>query len=137
MKFEEIAPDFRRLLANSVKQGGMSIRDPVAGADRLHQASKEATAALAKSLREGGQLDSVEHKQCVRAAGAKARKERVAAEKVFVALEKAAKAKKDKYLDACLERRKSFTPLVYSVDGMACKEARAFEKRITSLLASK
>ena len=34
MKFEEIAPDFRRLLANSVKQGGMSIRDPVAGADR-------------------------------------------------------------------------------------------------------
>ena len=52
-------------------------------------------------------------------------------------LEKAAKAKKDKYLDACLERRKSFTPLVYSVDGMACKEARAFEKRVASLLASK
>ena len=52
-------------------------------------------------------------------------------------LEKAAKAKKDKYLDACLERRKSFTPLVYSVDGLACKEARAFEKRVASLLASK
>ena len=52
-------------------------------------------------------------------------------------LEKAAKAKTDKYLDACLERRKSFTPLVYSVDGMACKEARAFEKRVASLLASK
>ena len=52
-------------------------------------------------------------------------------------LEKAAKAKKDKYLDACLERRRSFVPLVYSVDGMACKEARAFEKRVASLLASK
>ncbi|KAL7523651.1 hypothetical protein ACHAXR_000265, partial [Thalassiosira sp. AJA248-18] len=52
-------------------------------------------------------------------------------------LEKAAKTKKDKYAEACLERRRSFTPLVYSVDGMACKEAKAFEKRIASLLASK
>jgi len=52
-------------------------------------------------------------------------------------LEKAAKLKKDKYLDACLERRRSFAPLVYSVDGMACKEAKAFEKRVASLLASK
>ncbi|KAL7532614.1 hypothetical protein ACHAXR_004744 [Thalassiosira sp. AJA248-18] len=52
-------------------------------------------------------------------------------------LEKAAKNKKDKYLDACIERRRSFTPLVYSVDGMACSEAKAFEKRVTSLLAGK
>jgi hypothetical protein len=52
-------------------------------------------------------------------------------------LERAAKAKKAKYLDACLERRRSFTPLVYSVDGMACKEARAWEKRVASLIASK
>jgi hypothetical protein len=52
-------------------------------------------------------------------------------------LERAAKEKKDKYAQACLERRRSFTPLVYSVDGMACKEARAFEKRVASLLASK
>ena len=48
-----------------------------------------------------------------------------------------AKEKKDKDLDACLERRRSFAPLVYSVDGMACKEAKAFEKRVASLLASK
>ena len=47
------------------------------------------------------------------------------------------KRKKDKYLQACLDRRRSFTPLVYSVNGMACKEAQAFEKRITSLLADK
>ena len=43
-------------------------------------------------------------------------------------LERAAKQKKAKYLEACLERRRSFAPLVYSVDGMAAKEARAFER---------
>jgi hypothetical protein len=48
-----------------------------------------------------------------------------------------AKGKKDLYLRACVERRRSFAPLVYSVDGMAAKEAQAFEKRIASLLAVK
>ena len=52
-------------------------------------------------------------------------------------LERAAKAKKEKYLQACLDRRRSFTPLVYSVTGMTCKEAKAFEKRIACLLAEK
>ena len=52
-------------------------------------------------------------------------------------LEKAARQKKAKYLGACLERRRSFMPLVYSVDGMAAKETRAFERRTASLLASK
>jgi hypothetical protein len=52
-------------------------------------------------------------------------------------LERAAKLKKDKYLAACLERRRSFVPLVYSVDGMPCKEAKAFERRVASLLAAK
>ncbi|KAL7527447.1 hypothetical protein ACHAXR_001966 [Thalassiosira sp. AJA248-18] len=52
-------------------------------------------------------------------------------------LERAAKNKKDEYLDECIERRCSFTPLVYSVDGMACLEAKAFENRIGSLLAGK
>lgn len=52
-------------------------------------------------------------------------------------LETAAKVKKDKYLQACLERRRTFTPLVYSVDGMTAKEAQAFEKRVASLLATK
>ena len=36
-----------------------------------------------------------------------------------------------------MDRRRSFTPLVYSVDGMACKEAKAFKKRIACLLAEK
>ena len=52
-------------------------------------------------------------------------------------LERAAKLKKDKYLQPCIERRRSFIPLVYSVDGMACKEALAWEKQIASLLAKK
>ena len=52
-------------------------------------------------------------------------------------LERTAKVKKDKYLQLCLDRRRSFTPVVYSVDGMACKEAKAFEKRIACLLAEK
>ena len=52
-------------------------------------------------------------------------------------LEGHVKKKKDKYLQACLNRRRTFTPLVYSVNGMACKEARSFEKRIASLLADK
>eukprot|EP00957_Ditylum_brightwellii_P045526 3451276-Ditylum_brightwellii.AAC.1 len=49
----------------------------------------------------------------------------------------AEKAKKDKYLEACLERRRTFTPLVYSVDGMAANKAKAAEKRMASLLAGK
>ena len=52
-------------------------------------------------------------------------------------LEGHVKKKKDKYLQACLDRRRTLTPLVYSVDGMGCKETRSFEKRIASLLADK
>jgi len=47
------------------------------------------------------------------------------------------KEKKDKYLDACLERRRQFTPLVYSVDGLMGDEARAASKRLASHLANK
>ncbi|EJK76592.1 hypothetical protein THAOC_01635, partial [Thalassiosira oceanica] len=52
-------------------------------------------------------------------------------------LEKAAKREKDKYLEACRERRRDFIPMAYSVDGLAGKEARAAEKRLASLPASK
>ncbi|KAL7526426.1 hypothetical protein ACHAWF_001761 [Thalassiosira exigua] len=47
------------------------------------------------------------------------------------------KRKKDKYLEACQERRRDFTPMVYSVDGVPGKEARAAEKQLASALASK
>ena len=44
---------------------------------------------------------------------------------------------KYKYLEACRERRRHFIPIAYSVDGMAGKEARAAERRLASILASK
>ena len=45
--------------------------------------------------------------------------------------------KKDRYLEPCLERRRHFTRLVYSVDGMAGVEAQAAEKRLASHLAKR
>ena len=44
-------------------------------------------------------------------------------------LTKAEKEKKDLYLQACLERRKTFTPMVYSADGIPGAEALAAQKR--------
>ncbi len=38
-------------------------------------------------------------------------------------LEQHKKEKKDKYLQYCLEMRKDFTPMVYSVDGIAGPKA--------------
>jgi hypothetical protein len=38
-------------------------------------------------------------------------------------LEQHEKEKKDKYLQNCLEMRKDFTPMIYSVDGIAGREA--------------
>ena len=52
-------------------------------------------------------------------------------------IEAAAQVKKAKYLKACLDYRRTFAPLAYSVDGMAGYKARTFEKRIASLLAAK
>ncbi len=52
-------------------------------------------------------------------------------------LEGAPCRKKDKYEEACLKRRRDFTPMIYSVDGIADKHARAAEKRIAGILAAK
>ena len=52
-------------------------------------------------------------------------------------LESAARRKKVKYEEACLERRRDFTPMLYSVDGMAEKHARAAERRVAGMLAVK
>jgi hypothetical protein len=52
-------------------------------------------------------------------------------------LEQHKKEKKDKYLQNCLEMRKDFTPMVYSVDGIAVREARTAEKRLATHLAGK
>ena len=45
--------------------------------------------------------------------------------------------KKEKYNEVCLERQRTFTPLVFSVDGLMGKEAKAAVKRLASLLAVK
>ena len=52
-------------------------------------------------------------------------------------LKAADKVNKDKHLAPCLARRRGFMPLVYSVGGMAGKEAKSFERCIASLLAVK
>jgi hypothetical protein len=52
-------------------------------------------------------------------------------------LEQHEKEKKDKYLQNCLEMRKDFMPMVYSVDGIAGCEAWNVEKRLATHLAVK
>ncbi len=52
-------------------------------------------------------------------------------------LESAARRKKDKYEGACLERRRDFTPMIYSVNSMANKHARAAKRLIAGMLAAK
>ena len=47
------------------------------------------------------------------------------------------KEKKDKYVEPCLARRRHFTPLVFSVDGLRGTEADAATKRLASRLATK
>ena len=45
------------------------------------------------------------------------------------------KEKKDLYLQACLESRRTFTPMVYSTDGIPGAEALAAKKRLAALLS--
>ena len=52
-------------------------------------------------------------------------------------LEQHEKEKKDKYLQNCLEMRKDFTPMVYSVDGIPGREACNAEKRLATQLTGK
>ena len=47
------------------------------------------------------------------------------------------KEKIRKYKKACLERRRDFTPLCYTADGMAGREARNAERRLGMLLSEK
>ncbi len=52
-------------------------------------------------------------------------------------LEHHEKEKKDKYLQNCLEMRMDFTPMVYSVNGIAIREARNAERRLATHLVGK
>ena len=95
-KLPKVSEEFRQLISNGVNQGDMNLRNPTKGAARLHKSSSNASEVLVRSLKEGVALDSVLHKQCVRKAGIKARKERCEEEKAFVKslMEKAPKAVK-------------------------------------------
>ena len=53
------------------------------------------------------------------------------------ALAEQEKQKKKKYLEACLEQRRHFTPFVVSTDGMIGKEGKALLKNLASRLAEK
>ena len=53
------------------------------------------------------------------------------------ALAKAKNEKKDLYLQAYLERRRTFTPMVYSADGIPGEEALSAHKRLAALLSHK
>ena len=53
------------------------------------------------------------------------------------ALAKAEKEKKDLYLQACLERRRTFTTMVYSEDKIPGAEALDAQKRLAALLSYK
>jgi hypothetical protein len=55
----------------------------------------------------------------------------------FKVLESQEKEKKRKYLGACLENRRHFTPFVLSVDGLLGREAKTFAKRLAVKLAGK
>jgi hypothetical protein len=50
---------------------------------------------------------------------------------------KSEKEKKKMYEQLCKDRRKDFTPLVFSVDGMRARDAEAAIKRLAALLAKK
>ena len=50
-------------------------------------------------------------------------------------LAKAENENKDLYPQACLERRKTFTPMVYSADGIPRAEALAAQKRLAALIS--
>ena len=53
------------------------------------------------------------------------------------ALAKAEKEKKDLFLQACLERKRTFTPMVKSVEGIPGAEALAVPRRLDTLLSYK
>ena len=53
------------------------------------------------------------------------------------ALSKTEKENNDLYLQSCLERRRIFTPMVYSADGIPGAEALAVQKRLAALLSYK
>ena len=53
------------------------------------------------------------------------------------ALEAQERAKKNRYLQACLDQRRDFVPFVVSTDGLVAREAKATLQRLASLISEK
>ena len=146
---------FRRQLALQVHQAGIGISSPCKTARGHCEASVNCTKVLAKSLLDGTDLDTARefgssdttntHTAAAEetlatllahanpAAKCHATRAKSAGVKVLVAHEK---EKKDKYEDS-LARRRHFTPLVFSVDGLRGVEATAAGNRLAVMLSFK
>ncbi|KAL7519486.1 hypothetical protein ACHAWF_000244 [Thalassiosira exigua] len=60
-----IDDEWRRLLGNSTKQGGLAIRNPLEYVPCLHQALKNATTLLVDVLVDKAELSLLRHKECI------------------------------------------------------------------------
>ena len=95
VKPAEVDNDLHQLLAHGVKFGGLSLRNPAGGANRLFQASSQVAAVLVASLLSNGDLDALVYKEQVRTAGAEARTEKTIAEAAAVKAMKVRASKKE------------------------------------------
>ena len=80
-KVRAITHEFRQLLTQGVKQGGINLRNPAKATVWLHQSSSKACTTLVTPLNENIRLDSLARARCVRQAIVLTRKERVDKEK--------------------------------------------------------
>ena len=75
----DVKNELHTLQSHGFKTGGKNLRNPGTGADRLFQASEDASGVLMVSLLGGTALDSVTHRaQQVRGVGAAAQKDKMA-----------------------------------------------------------
>jgi len=95
----KVTDDDRLLYTNSVKAGGLAIRDPCHEALSLNTTSKEASSVLVKALVEGTELSLAGHRASVKKASALARLSKKMDEEATVAVRKGqANAKEKKRL---------------------------------------
>ena len=71
---EEITSDFRKILGDIVKHGGLGILDPRLSAESAYNNYKAASRELVDSILGGSVLNYVGHRACIRKASQTARK---------------------------------------------------------------
>ena len=118
------------LLITKAKPVGASVNNDQAGAPPL-EVTEEKGDQLIRDLWKNG-TDSVHN---MRAVNTDAKLHRT--KDPEWCLQEAERRKKWKYLEACLQQRRHFSPFVASVDGLLGVEATATLKRLASRLATK